>query len=54
MERLAFDKHGDPKDYQQLVVQIQKGKLIPVYPPNRAAGKPIYPMSSQGKGSSEP
>lgn len=39
MGRLAFDEKGDPKDYQQVVVQIQSGKMVAVYPPARAAGR---------------
>jgi branched-chain amino acid transport system substrate-binding protein len=39
MEHLAFNQNGDPKDYEQVVVQIQKGKLVVVYPPHRATGK---------------
>jgi branched-chain amino acid transport system substrate-binding protein len=39
MEHLAFNQNGDPKHYQQVVVQIQKGKLVVVYPPDRASGK---------------
>ena len=39
MEHLAFDQKGDPKHYQQVVVQIQKGKFVVVYPPDRASGK---------------
>ena len=41
MEHLAFNRHGDPKHYEQVVVQIQKGKLVAVYPPHRATGKII-------------
>ena len=39
MERLAFDEHGDPMYYQQMVVQIQKQKMVVVYPPERATGQ---------------
>jgi branched-chain amino acid transport system substrate-binding protein len=39
MEHLAFNQNGDPKNYEQVVVQIQKGKLVVVYPPDRATGK---------------
>ena len=39
MEHLAFNQNGDPKHYEQVVVQIQKGKLVAVYPPHRATGK---------------
>lgn len=44
MERLAFDKQGDPHHYQHLVVQIQKGKFEVVYPPERSTASAIYPM----------
>ena len=44
MERVAFDKHGDPRHYQHLVVQIQKGKFEIVYPPERTTASAIYPM----------
>ena len=44
MERVAFDKHGDPRHYQHLVVQIQKGKFEVVYPPERSTASAIYPM----------
>ncbi len=44
MERLSFDEQGDPRHYQHLVVQIQKGRLVAVYPLERAAGSMIYPM----------
>jgi branched-chain amino acid transport system substrate-binding protein len=39
MERLVFDEKGDPRDYHQVIVQIQKGKMVAVYPPDRATGK---------------
>ncbi len=46
MEHLAFDKNGDPLHYNHRVVQIQKGKLVVVYPSDRATGQPVYPMPS--------
>ena len=46
MEHLHFDAHGDPEAYRHVVVQIQKGKLVVVYPPDRASGHAIYPMPS--------
>lgn len=49
MERVAFDKQGDPLHYQHLVVQIQNGKLQVVYPPDRATAAPIYPMPKWGE-----
>jgi branched-chain amino acid transport system substrate-binding protein len=44
MEHLAFDKTGDPLHYNHTVVQIQKEKLVVVYPSDRAAEQAIYPM----------
>jgi branched-chain amino acid transport system substrate-binding protein len=49
MERVAFDKQGDPLHYQHLVVQIQNGRLQVVYPPGRATAAPIYPMPKWGE-----
>jgi branched-chain amino acid transport system substrate-binding protein len=49
MERVAFDKQGDPLHYRHLVVQIQHGKLQVVYPPDRATATPIYPMPKWGE-----
>ena len=46
MEHLAFDKNGDPLHYRHMVVQIQKGKLVVVYPSDRATGQPVYQMPS--------
>ncbi len=39
MERLAFDEHGDPRYYHHVIVQIQKQRLVVVYPPERATGQ---------------
>ena len=39
MERLVFDEYGDPRHYRQVVVQIQKGRMVAVYPPERATGR---------------
>lgn len=39
MERLAFDEKGDPKDYHQVMVQIQNGKMVAVYPRDRATAR---------------
>lgn len=39
MERLSFDEHGDPRHYQHVVVQIQKQRMVVVYPPERATGQ---------------
>lgn len=39
MEHLAFDQQGDPKEYRQVVIQIQKRRMIAVYPQDRATGR---------------
>jgi branched-chain amino acid transport system substrate-binding protein len=46
MEHLHFDADGDPENYRHVVVQIQKGKLVVVYPPDRSSGQWVYPMPS--------
>ncbi|HBD08727.1 MAG TPA: hypothetical protein DCZ69_10750 [Syntrophobacteraceae bacterium] len=43
MERLQFDPHGDPRYYRQVVVQIQHGRMVAVYPPERATGQMVLP-----------
>ncbi|MFC1828708.1 ABC transporter substrate-binding protein [Thermodesulfobacteriota bacterium] len=46
MEQLAFDHQADPKHYRHVVVQIQKGNIKAIYPPERANASAIYPMPS--------
>jgi branched-chain amino acid transport system substrate-binding protein len=46
MEHLVFDQNGDPLHYRHVVVQVQKGRLVVVYPPDRASGEPLFPMPS--------
>jgi len=46
MEHLVFDQNGDPLHYRHVVVQVQKGKLVVVYPPDRASGQPVFPTPS--------
>jgi len=43
MERLKFDEYGDPLFYRHVVVQIQEGRMVVVFPPDRATGKLQYP-----------
>ncbi|MCK9376628.1 MAG: ABC transporter substrate-binding protein [Syntrophobacterales bacterium] len=45
MERLTFDKHGDPQHYQHVIVQIQKQRLVVVYPPERATGQVDFSLA---------
>ncbi len=44
MEHLSFDDKGDPRHYRQVVVQIQSGRLVAVYPPDRAGGPVQWPV----------
>lgn len=45
MEHLQFDLKGDPKHYQQVVVQVQKGEMVTVYPADRKTGEIAQPSS---------
>lgn len=49
MEHLTFDAHGNPRHYHHVVVQIQHGRLVPVFPPGRAAAAAIFPAPAWGK-----
>ena len=44
LERLQFDSRGESRHYRRLITQVQAGKRLVVYPPDRATGKAIYPM----------
>jgi len=44
LERLQFDARGEAKWYRRLIIQIQGGARVVVYPPDRATSKPVYPM----------
>jgi branched-chain amino acid transport system substrate-binding protein len=46
MEHLHFNTDGNPANYRHVVVQIQKGKLVVVYPPDRSTGQSVYPIPS--------
>jgi branched-chain amino acid transport system substrate-binding protein len=39
LERLRFDEHGDPRNYEIGIFQIQKGRHVLLYPRDRAGGK---------------
>lgn len=41
--RVKFDDRGDPLFYERVVIQIQGGRHVVVYPPGRAAAPPRYP-----------
>lgn len=47
MERLTFDQHGDPRHYQHVMVQIQKQRLVVVYPPERATGQVDFSLAAR-------
>ncbi len=44
LQRLQFDSRGEARHYRRLIVQIQGGSRVVVYPPDRATGKARYPM----------
>lgn len=44
LERLQFDERGEARHYRRLIVQIQRGARVVVYPPERATGTARYPM----------
>jgi branched-chain amino acid transport system substrate-binding protein len=47
MGRLTFDEHGNPQHYQHVVVQIQKQRLVVVYPPERATGRVDFNLAAR-------
>ncbi len=47
MGRVAFDEHGDPKYYRQVVVQIQNQRMVVVYPPERATGQVDFSLAAR-------
>ncbi len=47
--RVRFDAHGDPLDYEHVVVQIQQGRLVPVFPPARAKAAVMVPLPAGPK-----
>jgi len=46
--KFRFDKRGLPAPYSY-VVQVQNGRTVVVYPPDKATGKAIYPKPPWGK-----
>jgi branched-chain amino acid transport system substrate-binding protein len=43
LERLRFDQHGDPLFYRVGIFQIQNGRHVLLYPPEKATGEPLRP-----------
>jgi branched-chain amino acid transport system substrate-binding protein len=41
--RIRFDAQGDPLDYERVIVQIQGGRHVVVYPTTAATGRLVYP-----------
>ncbi len=41
--RIKFDPRGDPVAYERVIVQIQSGRHVVVYPPSAATGRLLYP-----------
>ena len=46
LSRLQFNAQGDPLYYERVILQLQQGRPVVVYPPVRATGRTIYPMPS--------
>jgi branched-chain amino acid transport system substrate-binding protein len=44
LQRLQFDSRGESRHYRRLIIQIQEGKHVVIYPPDRATAKARYPM----------
>ncbi len=42
--RVRFGPTGDPLHYQRVIVQIQGGRHVVVYPPGAATARPVYPL----------
>jgi ABC-type branched-subunit amino acid transport system substrate-binding protein len=43
---IRFGPDGANEIHPPLVVQVQGGKLVHVFPPDTAEGRPIYPMKT--------
>ncbi|MGH7318037.1 MAG: ABC transporter substrate-binding protein [Candidatus Rokuibacteriota bacterium] len=41
--RIKFDAHGDPLFYERVIVQVQGGRHVVVYPPGAATARIVYP-----------
>ena len=46
LSRLRFDGRGDPMFYERVILQIQHGSPMVVYPPARATARAVYPAPS--------
>jgi branched-chain amino acid transport system substrate-binding protein len=44
--RVQFDGHGDPLHYGRVIVQVQSGRHVVVYPPAAATARAIVPAAS--------
>jgi branched-chain amino acid transport system substrate-binding protein len=43
LERLRFDEHGDPRDYEVGIFQIQSGRHVLLFPRRKATGEILVP-----------
>ncbi|MBI4168369.1 MAG: ABC transporter substrate-binding protein [Acidobacteria bacterium] len=50
MGRVAFAENGEPREYRRVVIQIQGGRYVVVYPPDRATGRARLPAFQQEDG----
>jgi branched-chain amino acid transport system substrate-binding protein len=44
--RVRFDGSGDPLHYERVIVQVQGGRHVVVYPPAVATARPVFPAAS--------
>lgn len=44
MGRVRFNEAGDPLHYERMIIQVQGGRHVIVYPPSRATAPAIYPV----------
>ena len=50
--RVTFDEKGDNSSFSTLISQVQDRRPVVVYPPDRAAARPVYPRVPWGDVSS--
>jgi len=44
--RVRFDANGDPAHYERVIVQVQGGRHVVVYPPRVATARLVYPAAA--------
>ncbi|MGE3366718.1 MAG: ABC transporter substrate-binding protein, partial [Rhizobiaceae bacterium] len=46
---IKFDASGQSPEGQLVLLQVQKGKFVSVWPEDSAAGKPVFPVPGWSK-----